>query len=111
MSEKDNEFDFADISKNPYIPKPDDYFEGYNQSIEQNFDNQAFKYSQLTHNLFTTTAGKQWMAETKLHLANRFVDLNSYNSALELAELQGTRRMLNTIEQHIAVFEQHLQGK
>lgn len=111
MAENENEFNFADISKNPYIPKPDDYFEGYNQSIEKNFDPKAFEYSRLTHNVFNTNEGKEWLAQTRMLLAYRFVELQSPNPELQLAALQGSRNMLSTIDQHIEVFEQHLQGK
>ena len=111
MSETENEFNFADISKNPYIPKPDDYFEGYNKSIGENFDPNALAYSKLTYELFTSNTGKDWLAQTKMALADRFVELHTEGAGLQMASLQGSRALIATIAQHIEVFEQHLQGK
>jgi hypothetical protein len=99
------------IEDNPFVPKPEDYFEEYNEENDKGFDNKAFKHQELTYRLFTTQDGIEWLKNEKLDVMQKFIDLGSKNADLYLAMLQGVRVQLHNIEQMVLSHKHHLEGK
>jgi hypothetical protein len=101
------------MSEDKYVydefhPQPDDYFQEYNESFKQDFDNKHFKYQALTFKLFTSDDGKKWLKETKEQLNNMFADATAPNYALHMASLEGARKQLYNIELVVTAHKNHL---
>lgn len=95
---------------NPFMPQPEDYFQGYNESIKKNFNPKHLKFAELTHRLFTSTDGEQWLEQVKKDLMYQFADLTHINCAMHMAAVEGVRKHLFNIEQMVLAHKQHLQS-
>lgn len=79
----------------------EDYFEGYNESIKQNFDANLIEYQKLTHKIFTSEDGKKWLKQTMNMAFRDIVDLEHGWASAKLAESQGKRAFICDIQKQI----------
>ena len=97
------------MSDNPFIPDSDNPFEGYNQSIAENFGKgETHEYQKLCWRLFKDGDGKKWLDLTKKDIEKQFTDLTSRNANLEMAANQGARTLIFYIHMMIDQFEEFL---
>ena len=95
---------------NPFMPQPDDYFQGYNESIKKNFNPNYLKFAELTYRLFTSTDGADWLECVKKDMMYTFADPTMINYAMHMAAVEGVRKHLFNIEQLVIAHKKHLQS-
>ena len=95
---------------NPFMPQPEDYFQGYNDNIKKSFNPKHLRFAELTHRIFTSTDGAEWLEHVKKDTMYMFADLTHHNSALFLAAVEGLRKHLFNIEQMVEAHKRHLQS-
>lgn len=88
--------------------KEENFFEGYNDSIKQNFPKDEISFQQLTYMVFNTPHGKEWLKKITLSLFNELVDTHKQGATLRLAELQGEKNLVLKIQQYIASHQQYI---
>ena len=99
--------------KPDYVPTPDDYFAGYNASIEENVkDGKAFEYQKLTHNLFDNESGIKWLNNTESCLTEELVSLSfdATQAPLMLASLKGALTTIRNIRLLVKAHEDFIKS-
>ena len=94
----------------PFMPQPDDYFQGYNDSIKKNFNPNYLKFAELTYRLFNSPDGIEWLNKVKEDMMFQFADLTQPNCALHLAAVEGVRKHLYNIEKLVLAHKHHIQS-
>lgn len=92
---------------NPWID-PENYFEAYNEGLKQLHNADQLRYQALTHDLFTSQEGQEWLRLTKTFLQQEFIQLSDPNAALKLAANQGGKVTILQIEHLIAAHKAYL---
>lgn len=110
MSEESN------IENNPYIPKPEDYFEGYNKSIAENFgthQKEAMEQQKLTFLVFDNEEGRKWIKMMKEDFIRQFcmIDMTANNAGLCMANMHGSLLTLLQIEAAINAYKEFLKSE
>lgn len=105
MSDKPKDYKY-----NPFMPQPEDYFQGYNESIQKNFNPKHLKFAELTYRLFSSEDGVAWLEQVKKDLMYTFADPTMINYALHMATVEGVRKHLYNIELMLEAHKKHLQS-
>lgn len=95
---------------NPFMPQPEDYFQGYNDNIKKAFNPKHLRFAELTHRIFTSPEGLEWLEHVKKDAMYMFANLDHPNSAMHMAAVEGLRKHLFNIEQMVEAHKRHLQS-
>lgn len=93
---------------NPFMPQPEDYFQGYNESIKKNFNPKYLRFAELTHRLFSSGDGLEWLELVKKDMMYTFAEPTQLNYAMHMAAVEGVRKHLFNIEQMVEAHKKHL---
>lgn len=100
------------MSENQFIPDSDNPFEGYNDSIKENFGKgETHEYQKLCYQLFKEGDGAKWLEMTRKDINQQFADLTSRNADLHMAANQGARTLVAFIEMMIVQFEEFIKAE
>ncbi len=97
---------------NPFIPSSNDPFEGYNESIKENFGKgKTHDYQALCYKLFNEGDGAKWLEMASKDVNGQFTDLSLTNAHLYMASLEGARFFLKHLELMVLNHKQFLQSE